>query len=84
MVNVCNGICDSLKVKKATRPIYDNHRRCKKCQVYYALDVKKCPCCKCPTRSKPSSKKDRERYNNTTIRIDNRETRHIHSTMLST
>ena len=84
VVNVCNGICDSLKVKKAKRPVYKFQRRCKKCSVYYALDTKICPCCKCLTRSKPHSRKDRERYNSETIRIDCRETRYLHSTMLST
>ena len=74
MVNVCNGICDSLKVQKATRPIYKFQRRCTRCSVYYTLDTKRCPCCKSVTRSKPHSKKDRARYNNKTIRIDNRET----------
>jgi len=81
---ICHGLCIQLKCKKTTRPIYDNHRRCTKCEVYFTKDIKICPCCKIITRSKPHSSVNRERYNNKTIRIDNHETRHLHSSMLST
>ena len=84
VVLVCHGLCDNLKCEKTTRPIYDNHRRCKVCEVYYTKDVTVCPCCSSGTRCRPHNKVNRERYNNKTIRITNHETRHLHSTMLRT
>ena len=82
-VKACHGICYRLKCLKTTRPIYDNHRRCTKCEVYYTKDITICPCCKIVTRSKPANSVNREKYNNRTIRMDNHETRYIHSAMLS-
>jgi hypothetical protein len=83
-VKSCRGICHRLKCSKTKRPIYDNHRRCTKCEVYYEKHITICPCCKIITRSKPANSINRERYNNRTIRIDKHETRYLYSSMLST
>jgi hypothetical protein len=58
--------------------MYDNHRRCTKCEVLFAINMVICPCCSCITRSRPV------RHIKPTIRIDEYETRHLHSTMLRT
>ncbi len=84
MVKICHDLCTELKCEKTTKPIYDNHRRCTKCEVYYEKHITVCPCCKIVTRSKPHNSVNRAKYNNKTIRIVNRETRLLYSEMLST
>ena len=84
MVKICHDRCSYFKCKKIIKPIYNNHRRCKICEVYYEKDIIKCPCCSCITRSRPYSSKNNEKYNNNTIRIDDIETLHLYSTMLRT
>ena len=79
MVLVCHGLCDNLKCEKTIRPIYDNHRRCTLCSVYYEKDVMRCGCCGNFTRSKPQNSKNREKYNSKTVIIVNDDTSHLHS-----
>ena len=83
MVKVCHDRCNILKCKKTTSPIYDNHRRCTLCSVYYKKDVMRCTCCGNLTRSKPHNSINREKYNSKTIRISDVETRHLYPKMLA-
>lgn len=54
MSRICHGICHRYKSQKRIRPVYENHRRCSKCEVLFNIDVVKCPCCSCMTRSRPA------------------------------
>lgn len=76
MSRICHGICHRYKSKKRVRPVYDNHRRCTKCEVLFGIDTIKCPCCSCITRSRPA------KHIKPTMRIDSIEIKHIHSKML--
>ena len=57
----CKGLCELLQNKQWTRKLYENNRRCTKCEVYYDRNTIVCPCCKNITRG-------RKRSNNTTTR----------------
>ena len=69
VVKVCYGNCERFKSETVVRPIYENHTRCTKCQVYYEKDTFVCPCCKSNTRSKPRNKLDKEKYINPTLYV---------------
>ena len=46
------GTCPGKVHPQENRHLYDNHKRCKVCEMYVMNIHIRCPCCNCPLRCK--------------------------------
>ena len=44
------GLCLGKVNPQETKRVYDDHKRCKICEMYVKKYHQRCPCCNCPLR----------------------------------
>ncbi len=67
-MQTCKGYCDFIetKITQLKPGVWDkeNARMCAICQIYFISEEIKCPCCKTMLRTKPHSRRGKERLKN--------------------
>ena len=64
MTYVCNGVCDSFKIKKIANGFkYESgQKRCSICCIFMNTSGSRCPCCSALLRTKSRNKKGNEQH----------------------